>query len=86
MAAFGRATEIRAGVPGKTVPYSLAVVDALGFFRLLAVKLGLPGHSVAATADQVYVTHPDHDSVSVVSTSTSTGHGKSASAACNASA
>ena len=53
-------------------PDSLAVVDALGFFRLLAVPLGLPGRSVAATAEGVYVTHPDHDSVSVISTGTST--------------
>ena len=53
-------------------PDSLAVVDALGFFRLLAVPLGLPGRSVAATAEAVYVTHPDHDSVSVISTGTST--------------
>lgn len=57
-------------------PDSLAIVDALGFFRLLAVKLGLPGHSVAATAEQVYVTHPNHDSVSVVSTGTSTVTGR----------
>ena len=53
-------------------PDSLAVVDALGFFRLLAVPLGLPGHAVAATAEAVYVTHPDRDSVSVISTGTST--------------
>ena len=53
-------------------PDSLAVVDAIGFFRLLAVPLGLPGRSVAATAEAVYVTHPDRDSVSVISTGTST--------------
>ena len=53
-------------------PDSLAVVDALGFFRLLAIRLGLPGRSVAATAEAVYVTHPDHDSVSVIATGTST--------------
>ena len=53
-------------------PDSLAVVDAIGFFRLLAVPLGLPGRSVAATGEAVYVTHPDQDSVSVISTGTST--------------
>ena len=53
-------------------PDSLAIVDALGFFRLLAVPLALPGRSVAATAEAVYVTHPDQDSVSVISTGTST--------------
>ena len=53
-------------------PDSLAVVDAIGFFRLLAIPLGLPGRSVAATAEAVYVTHPDQDSVSVISAGTST--------------
>ena len=53
-------------------PDSLAIVDALGFFRLLAVRLGLPAGGVAATAEAVYVTHPADDSVSVISTGTST--------------
>jgi len=53
-------------------PDSLAIVDALGYFRLSAVRLGLPGFGVAATAEAVYVTHPGSDSVSVISTATNT--------------
>ena len=52
-------------------PDSLAIVDALGYFRLAAVGLGLPAHDVAAGGDAVYVTHPGVDSVSVISTATS---------------
>lgn len=50
-----------------TAPDSLATVDALGYFRIAATRLGLPGHQVAATGDALYVTHPDVDSVSVLS-------------------
>lgn len=55
-----------------TAPDSLAIVDALGYFRIGATALGLPGHQVAATGDAVYVTHPDADSVSVLSSASST--------------
>ena len=55
---------------------SLAIVDALGYFRLSALRLGLPGTGVAATADAVYVTHPATDSVSVIATSTTTLTGR----------
>ena len=51
-------------------PDSLAIVDALGYFRLSAVPLGLAGNAVAATGEAVYVTHPQSDSVSVIPTST----------------
>jgi YVTN family beta-propeller protein len=47
-------------------PDSLAIVDALEFFRLSAVGLGMPGTGVAATADRVYVTHSTGDLVSVM--------------------
>jgi len=53
-------------------PDSLAIVDALGYFRLSALRLGLPGTGVAATAEAVYVTHPASDSVSVIATATNT--------------
>src|SRR3989337_1987136 len=38
-------------------PDSLAIVDALGYFRLSALRLGFSGSGVAATAEGVYVTH-----------------------------
>jgi YVTN family beta-propeller protein len=50
-----------------TAPDSLAIVDALGYFRIGATALGLPGRHVATTGSAVYVTHPDADSVSVLS-------------------
>jgi YVTN family beta-propeller protein len=53
-------------------PDSLAMVDALGYFRLSALRLGMPGSSVAATASAVYVTHPAANAVSVISTATNT--------------
>lgn len=53
-------------------PDSLAIVDALGYFRLSGLRLGLPGVGVAATAEAVYVTHPASDSVSVIATATNT--------------
>lgn len=51
---------------------SLAIVDALNYNRQSAIGLGLPGVGVAATSENVYVTHPASDSVSVVSTATNT--------------
>lgn len=51
---------------------SLAIVDALGYFRLSTLALGLQAGEVAATSSLVYVTHPNDDSVSVVSAGTST--------------
>ena len=51
---------------------SLAIVDALGYVRLSALWLGLPGTGVASTSEHVYVTHPASDSVSVISAATST--------------
>jgi DNA-binding beta-propeller fold protein YncE len=59
-----------------TSPDSLAIVDALGFFRLDAIPLGLPGHQVAATQDAILVTHPDADSISVLSASTNALQGR----------
>ncbi|HUF27692.1 MAG TPA: Ig-like domain-containing protein [Gemmatimonadaceae bacterium] len=53
-----------------TAPDTLVVLDALGFFRLGAIGLGLAAHGVAATTSQIYVTHPFDDSVSVVSPAT----------------
>ncbi|MDQ3674881.1 MAG: Ig-like domain-containing protein [Gemmatimonadota bacterium] len=53
-------------------PDSIAIVDALGYFRLSGLRLGLPGVGVAATAEAVYVTHSASDSVSVIATSTTT--------------
>ena len=53
-------------------PDSVAIVDALGYFRLSALRLGMPGTGVAATAEAVYVTHPTGDSVSVIATATNT--------------
>lgn len=74
-----------------TGPDSLAIVDALGFFRLQALRLGLPGGGVAATGDAVYVTHPLHDSVTVIATGTNAvtgrifvGAGPTGAAATNA--
>ena len=49
---------------------SLVILDALAFLRLATVDLGLTSAGVAATAQNVYVTHPDNDSVSVVSAAT----------------
>jgi len=53
-------------------PDSLAIVDALGYFRMSALRLGFSGSGVAATAEAVYVTHPTTDSVSVIATATNT--------------
>ena len=49
---------------------SLAIVQALDFYRVRTLGLGLPAGEVAATASQVYVTHPTVDSVSVLSAAT----------------
>src|SRR5688500_14794164 len=51
-------------------PDSLATVDALGYFRMSAVALGIPGWRVAATAAAIYVTHPSSDQLSVIPTTT----------------
>ena len=53
-------------------PDSLAIVDALGYFRLSAVPLGFAGGAVAATSSAVYVTHPADNTISVISTATNT--------------
>ncbi len=49
---------------------SLAIVDALGFFRLQAIALGLSARSIAATSQTVFVTHADADSVTVIDAAT----------------
>lgn len=46
---------------------SLVVVDALGYFRFRALSIPAGSFAVAATGDAIYVSHPDRDSVSVVS-------------------
>ena len=51
---------------------SIAIVDAFNYFRLSAIGLRLPGVGVATTAENVYVTHPASDSVSMISTATNT--------------
>jgi YVTN family beta-propeller protein len=50
---------------------SLAVVDAIGFFRLQTIAIGLPARSVAATSQSVFATHVEADSVSVIDAATS---------------
>ena len=49
---------------------SLAVVDALGFFRQQAIPVGLPVRGVAATSQYVFATHFDADSVSIIDAAT----------------
>jgi DNA-binding beta-propeller fold protein YncE len=49
---------------------SLAIVQALDFYRVRTLGIGLPTGQVAATASRVYVTHPDVDSVSVLEAAT----------------
>ena len=49
---------------------SIAIVQALGFYRLRTLSVGLAGHALAATSSAVYVTHPLVDSVSVISSAT----------------
>lgn len=51
---------------------SLAILDALGFFRIQTLDLGQRIGAVASTGDAVYATNPDVDSVSVVSPATKT--------------
>lgn len=53
-----------------TAPDSLVVIDALGFFRSAALALGHPAAALAATSTSIYATHPDIDSVTVVSAAT----------------
>ena len=50
-----------------TEPDSLIVLDALGMFRLTSAALAHHAYGIAATATRVYITHPDVDSVTVVS-------------------
>ena len=50
-----------------TDPDSLIVLDALGMFRLTSAALAHDAYGIAATATRVYITHPDVDSVTVVS-------------------
>jgi DNA-binding beta-propeller fold protein YncE len=50
---------------------SVAIIDAIGFFRIAAVRLGLTTRDLAATTTAIYATHPDVDSVSVISPATS---------------
>jgi YVTN family beta-propeller protein len=56
-------------------PDSIAVFDALGFFRISTVHLGYIPARIAATSSRLYATHPDIDSVSVVNTASSTKTG-----------
>ena len=56
-------------------PDSIAVFDALGFFRLTTIALPYMPARIAATSSRVYATHPDVDSVSVVNTASSTREG-----------
>ena len=53
-------------------PDSIAVFDALGFFRISSVYLGYVPARIAATSSRLYATHPEVDSVSVVNTASST--------------
>lgn len=49
---------------------SLGIVDALGYFRIGAIGLGLPAGAVAVTSSAIHVTHPAHDSITVISPAT----------------
>ena len=49
---------------------SIAIVDALGFFRIDAIGLGHVVGDVAATGSHVYATHPFADAVSVMAAGT----------------
>lgn len=49
---------------------SLAIIDALGFYRIQTVDVGQRVGGVASTGTAVYATNPDVDSVSVVSPAT----------------
>ncbi|MDB4908578.1 MAG: hypothetical protein JWO05_3362 [Gemmatimonadetes bacterium] len=49
---------------------SLVILDALAFLRLASLDLGLATAGVASTGQNIYVTHPDDDSVSIVSAAT----------------
>ena len=51
-------------------PDSIAVVDALGFFRIDAVRVGHVVGGIAATSTHVYATHPFADAVSVLAAGT----------------
>ena len=56
-------------------PESIAVFDALGFFRLTTIALNHMPVRIAATSSRVYATHTDVDSVSVMNTASSTLQG-----------
>ena len=56
-------------------PESIAVFDALGFLRLSTIALKHYPARIAVTSSRVYATHPDVDSVSVVTTASSTLEG-----------
>jgi DNA-binding beta-propeller fold protein YncE len=49
---------------------SLAILHALDHYRIRTIPVGLPSGDVASTATAVYVTHPLHDSVTVLSAGT----------------
>ena len=51
-------------------PDSIAIVDALGFFRIDAVRVGHVVGQIAATSTHVYATHPFADAVSVLAAGT----------------
>jgi hypothetical protein len=51
-------------------PDSIAIVDALGFFRIDAVRVGHVVGQIAATSTHVYATHPFADAVSILEAGT----------------
>lgn len=53
-----------------TTPDSLVVFDALAMYRLGAIPLAFTSADVAATSSLVFITHPNDDSVTVVSKAT----------------
>lgn len=55
---------------------SLVVVDALGFFRISAARVGAPAYALAATGTDIYLTHPALDSVTLVGTASSQSLGR----------
>lgn len=55
---------------------SLVAVDALGFFRIGAARVGAPAYAIAATGTNVYLTHPALDSITRVGTANSQSLGR----------
>ena len=51
---------------------SLAIVDALGFYRVQTISLDASVGDVATTATSVFVTHPEADAVTVIDAGTKT--------------